>query len=152
MAGKERGSGLVVFAYDGSEVAKLAIEEAGLLLGPGRDALAVTVWQPFDVGFELPVGLRLDANQIAEVRRAAETTAAEGASLAEDAGFRAHSVAIEMAPSWKAIAEVADDRDASLIVLGSHGRSGFAGVLLGSVAGSVAAHSDRSVLITHKRG
>ena len=47
--------------------------------------------------------------------------------------------------------KLADDRDARLIVLGSHGRNGVADLLLGSVAGAVAAHSRRSVLITHRR-
>jgi nucleotide-binding universal stress UspA family protein len=60
-------------------------------------------------------------------------------------------MAIEGAPSWKAIVEVADERDASVIVLGSHGRTGLADVLLGSVAGAVAAHSRRTVLISHRR-
>jgi hypothetical protein len=45
--------------------------------------------------------------------------------------------------------DLADDRDASLVVLGSHGRTGVADLLLGNVAGAVAAHSRRSVLITH---
>ena len=79
-------------------------------------------------------------------------TAAEGASLADAAGFRAQSLTIEAAPTWKAIVDLADDHDASLIVLGSHGRNGVADLLLGSVAGAVAAHSRRSVLITHRRG
>jgi len=35
-------------------------------------------------------------------------------------------------------------------VLGSHGRTGLAGVLIGSVAEAVAAHSRRSVLIIHR--
>jgi nucleotide-binding universal stress UspA family protein len=144
-------NGPVVFAYDGSDLAKLAIEEAGRLLEAGGEALVVTVWQPFDVGFVPVPGLRLDAAQIAEVRKAAEQTAAAGAALAEAAGFRARSAAIEKAPTWKGIAALADEHDARLIVLGSHGRSGLAGVLVGSVAGAVAAHSRRSVLIVHRR-
>ena len=146
-----RGSGPVAFAYDGSELAKLAIEQAGKLLGTGRDALVLTVWTPFDVGFVPAVGLRFDAADPKQVKQAAELTAAEGASLAESVGFRARSLAVESAPTWKGIADLADDRGASLIVLGSHGRTGPARMLIGSVAEAVAAHSRRSVLITHGR-
>jgi nucleotide-binding universal stress UspA family protein len=144
------GSGPIVFAYDGSELARHAIEEAGRLLETGGDALVVTVWQPFDVGFLPAAGVEFDAAQIAEVRKAAGHTAAEGAALAEAAGFSAQSAEIEKSPTWQGIAEFADARDARLIVLGSHGRSGLAGVLVGSVAGAVAAHSRRSVLIVHR--
>jgi nucleotide-binding universal stress UspA family protein len=144
--------GPVVFAYDGSELSKLAIDEAGRQLGPGRDALVLTVWQPFDVGFVSSVALRINAAEMADVRGAAEQTAAEGASLAKTAGFDARALEVEVAPTWKGIVHVADEHDASLIVLGSHGRTGLAGVLLGSVAEAVAAHSRRSVLIVHRSG
>jgi nucleotide-binding universal stress UspA family protein len=142
--------GPVVFAYDGSDLAQLAIGEAGRQLGPGRDALVLTVWHPFDVGFVPAGGVRFDAAQISEVRAAAEQTAAEGASLAQAAGFDARGAAAEAAPAWKGIVKFADEHDSSLIVLGSHGRTGLAGVLIGSVAEAVAAHSRRSVLIIHR--
>jgi nucleotide-binding universal stress UspA family protein len=142
--------GPVVFAYDGSELAKLAIEDAGQQLAPGRDALVLTVWQPFNIGFVASTGLNFDAAQVSEVKRAAEQCAQEGASLAEAAGFRARALALEKAPIWKAIATCADEHDASLIVLGSHGRSGISDVLVGSVAAAVASHSRRSVLIVHR--
>jgi nucleotide-binding universal stress UspA family protein len=144
------GSGPVVFAYDGSDLARHAIDETGRLLQAGGDALVVTVWQPFDVGFLPATGLQLDAAQIADVRKAAAQTAAEGAALAEAAGFRARSAEIERSPTWKGIAEFADTHDARLIVLGSHGRTGIAGALVGSVAGAVTAHSRRSVLVVHR--
>ena len=143
--------GPIVFAYDGSELAKLAIDEAAHQLAPGRAALVLTVWQPFDVGF-LPVGdVRFDAAQLSDVRQAAEETAADGASRAQAAGFDARSAVAEATPTWKGIVNAADEHDASLIVLGSHGRNGLAGVLIGSVAEAVAAHSRRTVLITHRR-
>ena len=143
-------SGPVVFAYDGSDLAKLAIEEAGRQLAPGREALVLTVWHPFDVGFLPAGGVRFDAAEISEVKRAAEETAAEGASLASAARFDARSAATEAAPTWKGIVGVADEHDASLIVLGSHGRTGLAAALMGSVAEAVAAHARRSVLIIHR--
>jgi nucleotide-binding universal stress UspA family protein len=143
-------SGPVLFAYDGSELAGAAIAEAGRQLRGGREALVLTIWEPFNVGF-LPVEeVEFNAAQVGEVRKAAEQTAAHGAAVAGAAGFRATSLAAEAAPTWKGIIDAADERDASLIVLGSHGRSGLAGAVVGSVAGAVAAHSRRSVLIVHQ--
>jgi nucleotide-binding universal stress UspA family protein len=144
-------SGPVVFAYDGSDLARFAIDEAGELLGGEREALVVCAWQPYDVGF-VPVDAEpLDAKQVADVRAAAERTAAAGATFAEAAGFRARSLAVETAPIWKGIVEVGEAHQARLIVLGSHSRSGLSGVFVGSVAGAVAHHSQRTVLITHRQ-
>jgi nucleotide-binding universal stress UspA family protein len=144
--------GPVLFAYDGSELAELAIEEAGRQLEPGRDAVVLTVWRPFAVGFIPQPEVKFDAAATDQVSSAAEETATHGASLAQAAGFRAQSLALNEATTWKGIARVADDYDAGLIVLGSHGKSGLTGMFLGSVAGAVAAHSGRTVLIVHKRG
>src|SRR5581483_8659315 len=128
------------------------IDEAGRQLTHGRDALVLTVWHPFDVGFVPAGGVEFNAAEISDVRQAAEQTAADGASLAQAAGFNARGVAAEAAPTWKGIVEAAEEHLAGLIVLGSHGRSGLAGVLIGSVAEAVAAHSRRSVLIIHQGG
>jgi nucleotide-binding universal stress UspA family protein len=143
-------TGPVLFAYDGSELAALAIEQAGRQLALGRDALIVCVWQPGDVGFVPISELHFDAAAASEVRKAAQETAAYGASLAEKAVFKARSIAIEAAPTWKGIVEVAEERGASLIVLGSHRRRGLVGHLLGSVTAAVAAHSASSVLIVQE--
>ncbi|HUA04953.1 MAG TPA: universal stress protein [Solirubrobacteraceae bacterium] len=141
----------MLFAYDGSDLARHAIEEAGRQLGPGRDAVILTIWRPYAVGFIPLPDAKFDAAASDQVREAAEATAAEGAAMAQAAGFRANSLAAEEAPTWKGIARVADDYDAGMIVLGSHGKSGFPGIFLGSVAGAVAAHSGRTVLIVHRQ-
>ncbi|HEY2741386.1 MAG TPA: universal stress protein [Gaiellaceae bacterium] len=141
----------VLFAYDGSELAQLAIEQAAELLAPGRTALVLCVWQPADVGF-VPVGDRhFDAQNASEVKEAAQQTAAQGAALAEQAGFQPQSIAVETAPTWKGILRTAEEHEASLIVLGSHRRSGLAGHLLGSVASAVVTHSASSVLVVRRR-
>jgi nucleotide-binding universal stress UspA family protein len=148
-AGATAPSGPVLFAYDGSELAALAIGRAAGELAVGRDAVVPCVWEPVDVGF-VPTSTRhFDADQAPEVRRAAEETAAHGASLAQKAGFRAQSLAVEAAPTWKGIIETAAERQASLIVIGAHRRSGLAGHLIGSVAAAVVKHAAASVLVVH---
>jgi nucleotide-binding universal stress UspA family protein len=153
MASTQAGTppiGPVLFAFDGSELAALAIDRAGRELAAGRDALVVCVWQPVDVGF-VPVSQRhFDADKAPEVRAAAEETAAHGAALAQKAGFRSQAKAVEAAPTWKGIVETAEQAQASLIVLGAHRRSGLVGHLLGNVASAVAAHGTASVLVVHE--
>jgi MFS family permease/nucleotide-binding universal stress UspA family protein len=139
--------GPVVFAYDGSELAACAIEQAAGQLASRRCALVVCVWQPADVGFTPVDKKHFDADKATEVRRAAENTAAHGASLAEKAGLLAQSVAVEAAPTWKGIVAAADEHNASLIVLGPHRRSGLLGHLQGSVAAAVIAHSTIPVML-----
>ncbi len=145
-----RAGGPVVFAYDGSELAKLAIARAGELLSGGREAVVMCVWQPFDVAFVPVAGLQIDSTEVQQVRAAAEQTAAAGAELARAAGFDARSDALEANPVWKGLLQAAEDHDAEVIVFGSHGRHGAAAALLGSVAGAVAAHAQRDVLIVHQ--
>jgi nucleotide-binding universal stress UspA family protein len=141
----------VLFAYDGSELAQLAIQQASRELAPGRTALVLCVWQTADVGF-VPVGdQHFNAHNAAEVQNAAQNTAAHGAALAKNAGFRAESVTIKAAPTWKGIVEVASEHRVSLIVLGSHHRTGILGHLLGSVTDAVMSHSTISILVVHQR-
>lgn len=149
--GEGVSTGPVLFAYDGSDLAKAAIDEAARLLTPGRRAVVLTVWQPFNVGFVTPGEIEMNAAETREVKAAAEQTAAQGAKLAEAVGFDAESTASEGAPARKGILETADRLDCSLIVLGSHGRSGLGDVLIGSVAQEVAARARRPVLIVHRR-
>jgi nucleotide-binding universal stress UspA family protein len=142
--------GPVVFAYDGSELAELAIEQAGQQLASGRDALVLCVWQPADVGFVPVDEQHFDAQNAGEVRKAAERTAGHGASLADKAGFRSEGMAVEAAPTWKGIVETAENRNASLIVLGSHRRRGLVGHLTGSVTAAVIAHSSSPILVVRQ--
>jgi nucleotide-binding universal stress UspA family protein/MFS family permease len=148
----EAGSGQpgpVVIAYDGSETAKNAIAEAGRQLPAHREALVVTVWRTFSVGFVPEPGMQFDAACGGDVGQAAGEIAARGAAMADAAGFRAESLAIEGSPTWKLVEKAADDRQGSLIVLGSKGRAGLGGHVAGSVAADLASHSQRPVMIIH---
>jgi nucleotide-binding universal stress UspA family protein len=149
---RPEGTGPVLFAYDGSDLARAAIVEAGHQLPRRREALVLTVWRTFNVGFTPEPDAQFDAACGDEVRQVAQQTAARGAELADKAGFRARARAVEGTPAWKAVIETAKDEDASLIVLGSHRHAGLGGLLAGSVAGDVAARSPRPVLIIRDHG
>jgi MFS family permease/nucleotide-binding universal stress UspA family protein len=147
--GENGAVGPVLFAYDGSRLAKAAIAEAGRQLPAGRHALVLTVWRTFNVGFIPEPGVEFDAACAGSVEEAASQTAAHGAELAEAAGFTTEAIAVQETPAGKGITEAADVHDASLIVLGAHRRGGLGGLVAGSVAAEVAAHSQRPVMIVH---
>jgi nucleotide-binding universal stress UspA family protein len=143
-------AGPAIFAYDGSELAAYAIEQAAVQLAPGREALVVCVWQPADVGFKPVAGRHLHAAAANEVEEAAKETAADGTELANNAGFKARPLTIEAAPTWKGLVQVADEHKCGLIVIGSHQRSGLLGHLAGSVAAATVSHFENSVLVIHR--
>jgi nucleotide-binding universal stress UspA family protein len=141
--------GPILFAYDGSEEAKAAIRQAGRQLRDGRPALVLTVWEPLGnqpfagAPGVPPVGLEQG------VEREALRVAGEGAGLARSAGFQAEPIAERGDPVWQRIIDAAEEYDAGIVVMGSHGRTGIPLVLLGSVAEATARHSARPVLIAH---
>jgi nucleotide-binding universal stress UspA family protein len=75
--------------------------------------------------------------------------AQEGARLARSAGFGARPMTAGADPIWRGIVDFADAQDASILVLGSHGRNGVGLVLMGTIADAVARHTERPVLIVH---
>ena len=138
----------ILIAYDGSDFAKAAIEQAAVQLKNGRRAIVLTVWQLYSGGFAAAVGV-VPGGMRAEVERDARQVAEEGAKLAEEAGFDAEAV-IETGDSvWRRIVDSADERDADIVVMGSHGRTGLSHLVMGSVAERVASHTHRPVLIAH---
>jgi nucleotide-binding universal stress UspA family protein/MFS family permease len=141
--------GPVLFAYDGSDLADAAIAEAARQLPARRDALVLTVWRTFGVGFIPEPNAHFDAASADDVRAAAEQTAARGAQLADAAGFRANAVAVQGTPAWKSVIDIANEHDVSLIVVGSHRHAGLGGRVSGSVAADLVDRSQRPVLIVH---
>lgn len=146
------GAGPVLFAYDGSDVAKAAIAEAGRQLPSRRDALILTVWRTFAVEFTPEPGAQFDAACADDVKQAAQQTAEHGVAIADAAGFRASALAVQGTPIWKTVVDAADQHEASLIVLGSHRRGGLGGRVAGKIAADVATKTDRPVLIVHQDG
>ncbi len=148
MAATTSKQGPVVIAYDGSDHARAAIEAAGRELRDGRAALVVTVWQsPQSVPFlDAPVAL-MPQQLIDRIIEEARGVAAEGAELANAAGFDAQPLVEQGEPIWERIVELAEENDAAMVVMGSRGRSGLGRLTTGSVATAVVQHSRRPVLI-----
>jgi nucleotide-binding universal stress UspA family protein len=89
---------------------------------------------------------RLDAERAA---RSAEL-AGEGVELAHGLGLVASPVSLRSTTTiWRALCQLAIERHAEAVVVGSRGLSGLGGALLGSVSSGVLHHADRPVLVVH---
>lgn len=140
--------GPILIAYDGSEQAREAISQAGAHLKGDRKALVLAVWEPIEaIPFWGAPASRVPTEMLDQIRDEAARVADEGAEIAKGAGFDAEAEVAEGSPIWKAIVDAATSRGASLIVMGSHGRSGLRYVAMGSVATAVAHHATVPVMI-----
>jgi nucleotide-binding universal stress UspA family protein len=145
-------TGPVLLGYDGSDSARRAIEVAGAHL-QGRELVAACVWQPFaQLATRFSVELLELVQDPASVNereaQLAQEIADEGAELARAAGLVAEGRAVEASgPVDEAIIVCAEELDASLIVLGTRGRSGIRSLLLGDVAHDIVQRSSTPVLL-----
>jgi nucleotide-binding universal stress UspA family protein len=145
----------LVIGFDGSDEAMRAIEVAGRLL-PGSPAVvvhvgAVVTLAPPPAGAPtlppLPSAAPVDD---AEVERIAGGVADAGVDAARAAGLDARPVtsrgggASEVA---HAIAHVAQEHDAAVIVVGSRGRSAMKAAILGSVSSALLGITSVPVLV-----
>jgi nucleotide-binding universal stress UspA family protein len=129
------GQGPVVVGVDGSSRSASAVEFAMREAG-ARDqpVIAVHAW-------EAPRHTEQDARRIAEDA----TTGAAG----RHPQVRVEHRTVEAANRAKALLDVGEEVGASLVVVGSRGRDGFSGLLLGSVSQAVIGHAQRTVAVVH---
>ena len=151
--------GPVLFAYDGSDHARAAIERAGAVLQHGP-AVVASAWTSFE-GQAPAALLALPGDMVRGTvttlddasRETAEECAAEGAELASAAGFDAEPRAVRSAgPYFAALLDVAEEIDARAIVAGSRGRSSLAPAELGRVSTGLLHHTTRPVLVVRGDG
>jgi nucleotide-binding universal stress UspA family protein len=150
----------VLIGYDGSAPARRAVHEAAELFG-SRTALVVTVWESTMVDYEPVTGTAdvemapvIDYQSTQEfndaARARADRMAEDGAQLARSAGLQAEALALaDEANAAKTIVELARDRQAAAIVVGSRGLSGLRARLQGSTSNAVLKHSPCPVLVVH---
>lgn len=82
---------------------------------------------------------RIDLQALNKIKRELETT-----------GIRAKTLLVEGVP-FVAINKVAERENASLIVMGSHGRSSLKEMLIGSTTENVVRNTDRAILVIHRQ-
>jgi len=103
----------------------------------------------------LPIDAYVAARVYDDIQRSAGTYARKKLAgllaRARKAGVRAKTVLIEGAATAERIVAAARRRRADLIVIGTHGRTGLARLMLGSVASRVVATSGCPVLTVRGR-
>ena len=139
----------VLIPTDGSDLSSKA-EAAGLTLAKGLDAkvTALTVTQPFQfIGTE-PMMLVASEPEYekAQAARAAKTLERVKATAAA-IGVPVETVRAVSSRPFEAIIDTAKQRGCDVIFMASHGRSGVAGLLLGSETTKVLTHSKIPVLV-----
>jgi nucleotide-binding universal stress UspA family protein len=147
-----------LLCFDGSDCAAEAIRRAGEIAG-GGPAIVVHAWLPPSALLLQGRGVRAEHPLAPAVEEfdasaceAAEALAAEGAEIASAAGFDAEPLAIEARRGiWRPIVELAEERGARAVVVGSHGLSPAKSAALGSVSHGIANHSTRPVLVVPRK-
>ncbi len=139
----------ILIATDGSELAQKAVDQGfALAKALGADTLAVHVTAPWtsvavgEVGVAFPPD---DYDRV--VTSSAKDILAAVAEAAKTAGVPSETLHVKDRLPAEGIIETARERGADLIVMSSHGRSGFARLLLGSEANEVVSKSTIPVLI-----
>jgi nucleotide-binding universal stress UspA family protein len=137
----------LLICYDSSAGARHAIAHAGALL-PGKHAVILNIWS---LPLEMAVyGLgNVAAYSEDSQKKLAEAAAEEGCEIAREAGLVARPLVASgnLEGTSRTILRVADEVDASLIIMGSRGLGGMRTLLLGSVSHGVVHHSHRPVLV-----
>lgn len=140
----------ILIPTDGSTIA-LKAAKAGIRFAAESGARvtvfhAIEQWQPAYTSPDLASSRTfVDFDKVARERGAAEVAAV--AKLAEAAGVPFASLVSKSSAPYEAIAEAARKRKCDLIWMASHGRTGVARLMMGSVTLKVLAHATVPVVV-----
>jgi nucleotide-binding universal stress UspA family protein len=138
----------ILVPTDGSDITAHAVDTAiQLAKVHGAQLLTLSVMEPFPYSAvseiqPVPPQEFIDAQQRVATQRVEAVTAA---AAAQGLPCKAHTA--EALHAWEAIVDHAKAENVDLIVMASHGRKGFAALLLGSEAQKVLTHIETPVLI-----
>lgn len=130
----------VVVGYDGSEGAREALRVALEVAKTYGEKVIVAF------GFDTsPVGGELQDYQAA-LRELAEERLSQAREASRSSGVEVEGTVVEQAPA-RALVELADERDARVIVVGTRGESPLKGALIGSTPHKLLQLTNRPVLV-----
>ncbi len=133
--------GWIVVGYDGSACGKAALAEAvGLAKGLGDKVVLVFGYAPPGLwGGEI-------AEHEEAIAELGEKVMAEAKRVTEADGIEAEYELVAKRPA-EAVADVAEQRDARMIVVGSYGDAPLKGAILGSTPYRLLHQAERPVLV-----
>jgi nucleotide-binding universal stress UspA family protein len=139
----------IVVGTDGSDTARKAVDEAiDLAKSVGASLNLVSAYEPVpqsrlrEEARQAPADLQWMVNPREDV----DATLSDAADVVREAGVEVETFAREGDPA-DAILDVAEERNADLIVVGNKGMTGARRFLLGSVPNKISHHAPCSVLI-----
>ncbi|MBK7583944.1 MAG: universal stress protein [Myxococcales bacterium] len=139
----------ILVPVDYSACSKAALEHAAMLAKSFNATIDLLyVWEaPAFVAPEAMVGAAGTTQTLAQLASdQAEAAMREFAKQAESDGIAIAHTRVEQGDPSQTIVELAEREDFDLIAMGTHGRSGFAHLLLGSIAEKVVRRATRPVL------
>jgi nucleotide-binding universal stress UspA family protein len=139
-------AGPILICFDDSEESSHAITAAAALLR-GRDAIVLTVGSLEYVAETYAAAGSGAADTLLAVKERASAQAQAGAARAREAGLTAEARAEVESPVWRGIIQVADEIDASVIVVGTERFGLLRELAEGSVSHGVTTHAHRPVLV-----
>jgi nucleotide-binding universal stress UspA family protein len=142
----------VIIALDESECSEMALQSVLKRQWPEKTEFKVlSVFEPMAVqcvGWHaayMPLTMIEADRELLNLRK--KYIAEKTATLRKKFGDTQVAEAVIEGSVWRSIVEYANNWKADLIIVGSHGRSGFSKLFIGSVAEAVAGHADCSVEI-----
>jgi nucleotide-binding universal stress UspA family protein len=142
----------ILLPTDGSPVSRKAVKQ-GVALAKSIGAKVVGFFSPEDYRVlmyseYIPPSLLSEEEFEAQAKKAADKHLGPVEKTAKEAGVPYEGFYLAGIAPWEAIIEAARKKKCDLIVMGSHGRSGLAALVLGSQTTKVLTHSKVPVLVT----
>jgi nucleotide-binding universal stress UspA family protein len=142
----------IIVPVDGSKISYSAVKEAAAIAKSFNSKLtliSLVAEDPFtDADFYYSSSIMKE--YFVQAHENAKNALKEAKTIASEAGVEADAEIFEGPVSAKSITQASVEKNADLIVMGSHGRKGFQKLLLGSFAQDVLSNTELPVLIVKK--